>query len=160
MIVFVSDQTCFWNAVLRAVVIFAGAVSFATSGIVVPLGAHVTDFLPRSLSVMTFQSVPPHCGPGAATRAPAGRAVAAVTVAATAAAARTNRILGPPRFVPTGPQLTEKIIGRRPDGQHARSGYPSFGSFTPRILRTTSNPMPAIQSARTSFGRLVSRSCW
>src|SRR5436305_12111131 len=97
MTVFESDQTCFWKLLLRAVVILAGAVSLEMSGIVVAVGAHVTDFFAVSLSVITFQSVPPHCGPGAATRAPAGRAVAAVTVAATAAAARTNRILGPPR---------------------------------------------------------------
>src|SRR5581483_4632511 len=54
------------------------------------------DFLPVSLSVISFQSVPPHCGPGAATRAPAGTAKAAARAATVAAAARTIRILGPP----------------------------------------------------------------
>jgi Zn-dependent alcohol dehydrogenase len=73
-------------------VILAGAVTFAMSGIVVAVGAHVTDFFAVSLSVMSFQSVPPHCGPGAATRAAAGSAVVAATAAAAAAATRTKRI--------------------------------------------------------------------
>src|SRR5690242_3439386 len=98
MTVLSSDQTCFWKLLLRAVVILAGAVSFEMSGIDVAVGAHVTDCFAVSLSVISFQSVPPHCGPGADTRAPAGRAVAAAIVAATAATARTNLILGPPRF--------------------------------------------------------------
>src|SRR5581483_4104680 len=87
---------CFWNDVERTAVIFAGAVSFATSGIDVAVGAHVTDFLPVSLSVISFQSVPPHCGPGAATRAPGGTEKAAARAAPVAAAERTIRFPGPP----------------------------------------------------------------
>src|SRR5205809_3798767 len=74
-------QTCFWKDVVRDAVIFPGAVRLARSGTDVTVGAQVTDFLPVSLRVISFQSVPPHCGPGAATRAPAGRAKAAVTAA-------------------------------------------------------------------------------
>src|SRR3954454_16390774 len=56
-------------------------------------GVQCTADLPVSLSVISFQSVPPHCGPGAAsTRAPAGTAKAAETAATAAAAARTNRM--------------------------------------------------------------------
>src|SRR5437763_16180461 len=131
-----SFQTCFWKDVLRAVVIFAGAVSLPMSGTDVAVGAQVTDFLPVSLSVISFQSVPPHCGPGAATRAPAGRAKAVAQAAVTAAATTTNRILGPPEGVDRTCRRDSGIIGCRPDGQHARRGYPSRGSLTPRMLRT------------------------
>src|SRR5579864_4208279 len=88
-----KPQTCFWNELLRAVVIFFGAVSLAMSVMLVAAGVQCTDDLPVSLSVIIFQSVPPHCGPGAAsTCALAGAAKAAVSAASAAAAARTNRI--------------------------------------------------------------------
>src|SRR5207253_7830181 len=90
----VSFQTCFWNEP-RAVVTFAGALSLAMSGMLVADGVQFTADLPVSLSVISFQSVPPHCGPGAVTCvtcAPAGTAKAAVSAASAAAAARTNRI--------------------------------------------------------------------
>src|SRR5690348_11958054 len=103
-------QTCFWNAVDRVVPTFAGAVSFAMSGIVVADGLHATDFLPVSLSVISFQRVPPHCGPGVSTRAPAGLAAAATTAASVAAAVRTIRILGPPESK-RWPQRTGVFIG-------------------------------------------------
>src|SRR5712691_3406854 len=75
-----------------------GAVSLAMSEMLEAAGVQCTAVLPVSLSVISFQSVPPHCGPGAAeTCAPAGRAKAAVSAAPAAAAARTNRMLGPPR---------------------------------------------------------------
>src|SRR5690242_10797819 len=108
-------QTCFWNDVVRAAVIFAGADSFAMSGMVVAVGAHVTDLLPVSLSVISFHSVPPHCGPGDATCAPAGSAKrAAVTAAIRAAAAKTDLILGPPEGWIERPQrTTESSTGRR-----------------------------------------------
>src|SRR5438045_2076752 len=89
-------HTCFWNAVLRAVPIFAGVVSLAMVGTVVAAGDHLTDVLPASLSVISLQSVPPHWGPGASTRAPAGLATAATSAVSAAAAVRRNRILGPP----------------------------------------------------------------
>jgi hypothetical protein len=56
----VNFQTCFWNAVLRAVVIFLGAVSLAMSEMLVAAGVQCTADLPVSLSVISFQSVPPH----------------------------------------------------------------------------------------------------
>src|SRR5919197_6251031 len=92
----VRPQTCFWNAVLRVVPILAGGVSFAMSGTVVPAAVHFTDVRPPSLSVISFQRVPPHWGPGASTRAPAGLARAATSAVSVAAALRRNRILGPP----------------------------------------------------------------
>src|SRR4051812_2509526 len=86
----------FVKIVLRVAGTLAGAASFATSPSVVRAGAHATDLFPVSLNVINFQSVPPHCGPGAATWALAG-ITAAVRAATTAAAARTKRISAPPR---------------------------------------------------------------
>ena len=59
-----TPQTCFSNALLRVAGTFAGAVSFPMSARLVAAGVHFTDALPASLSVISFQSVPPHCGPG------------------------------------------------------------------------------------------------
>src|SRR5579864_8981023 len=88
----VKPQTCF-SKLVRAVVTFFGAVSLAMSEMLVAAGDQCTADLPVSLSVISFQSDPPHCGPGeASTRAPAGAAKAAVSAASAAAAARTNRI--------------------------------------------------------------------
>jgi hypothetical protein len=56
----VIPQTCFWNAVDRAVVIFAGGDIFAMSGMVVADGLQATAVLPVSLNVICFQRVPPH----------------------------------------------------------------------------------------------------
>src|SRR5690349_12818489 len=100
-------HTCFWNALLRAVVIFAGAASLLIAGTVDEAADHLTVFLAVSLSVISFQSVPPHCGPGVSTRATAGLANAATTAISAAAADRTNRIFWPPGSIRSVPQRTK-----------------------------------------------------
>src|SRR4051812_28542906 len=45
-------QTCFWNALLRAVVILAGGVSLPMLGTDVPTADHLTVFLAVSLNVI------------------------------------------------------------------------------------------------------------
>src|SRR6476659_6446636 len=93
-----TPQTCFWNAVDRAVVIFAGAESFAISGMLVCDGLHATAVFPVSLNVICFQRVPPHCGPGDCTWARAGPANAETQATSAAAAIRTKRMFGPPKW--------------------------------------------------------------
>src|SRR4051794_12377986 len=91
-------QTCFWNAVDRAVVTFGGAASFAISGMVVCVALQATEVLPVSLNVICFQRVPPHWGPGDCTWAPAGTANAATQAASAAVVVGKKRILGPPEW--------------------------------------------------------------
>src|SRR3954463_10315619 len=143
----VMPQTCFWNAVDRAVVTFTGAEIFAMSGMLVCDGLQATAVLPVSLNVICFQRVPPHWGPGDCTWASAGAANAATQAASAAAAVREKRILGPPEVGSRKPQRTGLWIGRRTAVQHARRSYPSRGSSTPRTLSRTIRPMPAIQRA-------------
>src|SRR3954452_4150246 len=94
----VMPQTCFWNAVDRAVVTFAGAEIFAMSEMLVCDGLQATAVLPVSLNVICFQRVPPHWGPGDCTWASAGAAKAATQAASAAVVVRKKRILGPPEW--------------------------------------------------------------
>src|SRR5205085_9121049 len=96
---------CFWNVVPRLASTRPGADSFPMSTIDVAVAVRWTDDLPVSLSVISFQSDPPHHAPGAvSTRAPAGTADAARIAAAAAAAVTTSRILGTSESIQGQPQ--------------------------------------------------------
>src|SRR4051794_30107054 len=111
-------QTCFWNAVDRAVVILGGAESFAISGMLVCDGRHATAVLPVSLNVICFQRVPPHWGPGDCTWARAGAANAATQAASAAVVVRTKRILGPPSGIEEA--AANSTMDRPSDGRPTR----------------------------------------